>query len=143
MKKWVKILLGVIFILKGIWAITTKEFYGKGFIHDLYSSEAPILGIMDCIIGLVFIYFATKTPKGEVNKKQLIVLGMAGLLICGIFFFVPKKYVCCGGGKEMPLSVGGVYPVLRWETIIPSSLAVLMVSFLLYLILKDRKNSIK
>ena len=86
------------------------------------------------------------------NKKQLIILWITGILICSVFLFTPPKYIAYypAGGisstfnnvQEYQQSYGNSakHPIaaLRWETIIPNIVVILIIgSLLVYTLRKD------
>ncbi len=81
------------------------------------------------------------------NKKQLIVAWVVGLLVCFIFLSAPYKYVLKSYyGTKVIYSEPGPdyknkgYAELRWEKIVPRLLTVLILGGLSIYTLRDKKK---
>jgi hypothetical protein len=66
MKRWAQGIFGVLIVLLGITAITNKRFDGSPYGYEIYGAQAIGAGVMICIVGLAFVYFAIKKkPKNK------------------------------------------------------------------------------
>jgi len=77
-----------------------------------------------------------------VRYKQKIVLWIMGILICGIFLFVPKLYTLSGvNGRVFYFNspADNALPILRWDIIAPACVTVLIIGGLLIYSLREKK----
>jgi hypothetical protein len=79
------------------------------------------------------------------NKKQLIVAWIIGILVCLTLFLVPKKYCFHAqeGSKlyfDDPTGYNYLETVLRWEEIVPTSLTILIIGSLTIYSLRDKQS---
>jgi hypothetical protein len=78
-----------------------------------------------------------------VNKKQLVFIWIAGMLVCASIVFAPRYYITCSKERcitwERPIPGG--FTKIKWESVIQRSLVILVISALLVYTLKGKRQA--
>lgn len=78
----------------------------------------------------------------QMNKKQLIIIWIMGIIICLSFITTPRKYIVHLQGMvaEFDTPKPASYSVMKWEQPIITSIVTLILGSLLIYTLRDKKK---